>query len=77
MQEPLKKLKTVQAVKDELAAEEMFDRLYEVVPNATYAQRSKIVDYLQDIASQYSKTPTGKKKAANWPTQSTRGGHDQ
>jgi thiol-disulfide isomerase/thioredoxin len=62
--EPLKKLKTNKAVKDELAARGMYDQVSLVMGKATLQQKGQVAQYCQSIAKKYPQTPTGKRAAA-------------
>lgn len=61
--EPLKKLAATPAVKDELAARTMFDRLNQGAAQARPQQRDQVAQFAQQIATKYPKTPTGMKAA--------------
>ncbi len=59
----LKTLKTSQAVKDELAAREMYLPLYDVMARAKPANRAEVAEYCTSISTKYPMTSTGKKAA--------------
>jgi peroxiredoxin len=57
----LKKLKTNDAVKKELDARKMFDKVVNVMAMATPKQRGEIAKFAAGIAKKYPETPTAKK----------------
>ena len=61
--EALKTLKKDKAVTDELAARQMYARLYLVMSQATSRQKAQVVAYCQSISTKYPDTPTGKTAA--------------
>jgi peroxiredoxin len=61
---PLKKLKTVPAVKDELAARKQWGELAGALSNATPAQKGQVIQFCQTLAKKYASTPTGAKARA-------------
>ena len=58
---PLKKLKSVKAVSDELAARAQFTQFVNKLPLIKGSQRTEAKTYLKGIVAQYPDTPTAKK----------------
>ncbi|HSI37061.1 MAG: peroxiredoxin family protein [Phycisphaerae bacterium] len=61
--DPLKKLATTQAVKDELAARKMYEQLNTGASRARAEQRPAVAEFAASIAKKYPATPTGKRAA--------------
>jgi len=61
--DPLKKLATSPAIKDELAARQMYTQLCTGAGKARAQQRPAVADFAATIAKKYPKTPTGEKCA--------------
>jgi peroxiredoxin len=61
---PLRKIKSVKAVTDELAARTQFEQLYGTLPRAKPSQREDAKAYCLSIVTQYPNSPTGKRADA-------------
>jgi hypothetical protein len=51
-------LKSNKAVQEELAARDMYRRLYAVIPKARYEQRVDVADYCEQIVKKFPNAPT-------------------
>jgi hypothetical protein len=51
-------LKTNKSVQEELAARDMYRRLYAVIPKARYEQRVDVADYCEQIIKKFASAPT-------------------
>ena len=63
-EEALKKLRVDPAVKEELAARQMYAQLRGAIAKATAANKGDVAGFCKNIATRYPKTPTGEKAAA-------------
>ena len=61
--DPLKKLVANKAVKDELAARQMYEQLCDGTGRARPQQRETVAEFAATIAKRYPKAPTGEKCA--------------
>jgi peroxiredoxin len=61
---PLRKIKSVKAVTDELAARAQYEQLYSTLPHAKLSQREDAKKYCVGIATQYPNSPSGKRADA-------------
>jgi peroxiredoxin len=59
--EALRTLKSNEAVKKELEARKMYDKVINVMAMATPKQKAEVAKFAADIARKYPDTPTGKK----------------
>jgi hypothetical protein len=61
--DPLKQLATNAAVKDELAARQIYQQFASAIPRAKVQQKSDLLQFCQNIVAKYPTTPTGKHAA--------------
>jgi thiol-disulfide isomerase/thioredoxin len=64
VEEPIKKLKTNKAVKDEMGARQMFEQVGGVMAKATPQQRAQVAQFCRSIVKKYPGTPTAEKASA-------------
>ena len=63
-EDALKKLRVDPAVKDELAARQMYAQLTATMAKVTAADKNQVIAFCKTIVTRYPKTPTGEKVAA-------------